>query len=348
MRERLHWGVIGTGGIASDFAEALGSSERCRIVNVVGSSLPKARAFADRFRVPKAASTLSDLLADPAVEAVYIATPHPSHEAQALASIEAGKHVLCEKPLTIDAASTARVIEAARRRGVFLMEAFMYRCHPLMRDLVPRLQDGVIGALRHVRADFAFRVPRVADGRLFNPELAGGGILDVGGYPVSFARLLAGLVERRPFAEPVKVDAVGVIGPTGVDEFTTALLTFGSGFTAAVTAGVYHDSGRTAVIFGEDGKIVIADPWIPGSDRHGLETGYTILRDGQKPETVAVRATQATYAIEAEFVADTLPSNEAPWPAMGWDDTLGNMRALDAWRAALLAGSQGARSSRNL
>jgi predicted dehydrogenase len=165
---------------------------------------------------------------------------------------------------------------------------------------------------------------------------------------MSLARLLAGIVERRPFAEPVKIDAIGSMGPTGVDELTTALLTFGSGFSATVTAGVYHAAGTNTVIFGENGKIVIADPWIPGSVRHGLETGYTIFRDGQKPEAVAIRTTRATYAIEAEIVADTLPGTEAPWPAMGWADSLGNMRALDAWRAALLAGSTAARSSLNL
>jgi predicted dehydrogenase len=348
MRERLNWGVIGTGGIASDFAEALADSARCRIVNVVGSSLPKARAFADRFGVATAAPTLGDFLADTAVDAVYIATPHPAHEAQALASIEAGKSVLCEKPLTCDAVSTKRVIDAAGQRGVFLMEAFMYRCHPLMRDLVTRLHEGVIGPLRHLRADFAFRVPRNPTGRLFDLALAGGGILDVGGYPVSLARLLAGIVERRPFAEPVKVDAIGTTGPTGVDELTTAILKFASGFTATVTSGVYHDAGREAVIFGENGKIVIDDPWIPGSDRHGLETGYTIWQDGKKPDPIAIRTTKATYAIEAELVADTLPAKEAAWPAMNWADSLGNMRALDAWRGALSAGADGARPPRNL
>lgn len=338
MRERLSWGVIGTGGIASDFAEAIRRSERCKVVNVVGSSPPKARAFADRFAIPASAATLADLLADRTVEAVYIATPHPSHEAQALASIEAGKHVLCEKPLTTDAASTIRVVEAARRRGVFLMEAFMYRCHPLMHDLLPRLREGVIGALRHVRADFAFRVPRDPKGRLFDLKLGGGGILDVGGYPVSFARLLAGMVENAPFAEPVKVQALGVVGPTGADEFATALLSFASGFTASVTSGVFHDAGRTAVIFGENGKIVLPDPWIPASDRHGLDTGFTIFRDGKNPETVTVRASKSTYAIEAELVADTLPKTEASWPAMSWADTIGNMRAMDAWRGGIASG----------
>jgi predicted dehydrogenase len=217
-----------------------------------------------------------------------------------------------------------------------------------MRDLVTRLQEGAIGPLRHLRADFAFRVARVPEGRLFNLALAGGGILDVGGYPISLARLLAGIVERRPFAEPLKIDAVGVIGPTGVDELTTALLTFASGFTATVTAGVHHAAGTNALIFGENGKIVITDPWIPGSERHGLETGYTIWRDGQKPETVAIRTTSGTYAIEAELVADTLPAKEAPWPAMNWADSLGNMRALDAWRAALVGGTKAAGSSRDL
>jgi predicted dehydrogenase len=337
MRERLNWGVIGTGAIASDFTEALRRSERCKVVNVVGSSPPKARAFADRFQVPASAATLADFLADRTVEAVYIATPHPCHEEQALASIDAGKHVLCEKPLTTDAASTERVIEAARRRGVFLMEAFMYRCHPLMHDLLPRLRKGVIGTLRHLRADFGFRVPRDPKGRLFDLKLGGGGILDVGGYPVSFSRLVAGLVEGAPFAEPVKVQAVGVIGPTGADELATALLTFASGFTATITSGVFHDAGTTAVIFGEDGKIVIPNPWVPGSQRHGLETAFTIWRDGDKPETVTVRANKATYAIEAELVADTLPATEALSPAMSWADTVGNMRVLDAWRAAIHA-----------
>jgi predicted dehydrogenase len=335
MKDKLQWGVIGTGGIASDFVEALRCSDRCRVVNVSGSSPEKARAFADKWGVPASSAGVHEMLADRQVQAVYVATPHPAHEAQAMAAIEAGKHVLCEKPMTVDAAGTARVIEAARRRGVFLMEAFMYRCHPLMRELLPRLKEGMIGALRHVRADFGFRVPRDPAGRLFDLQLGGGGILDVGGYPVSFARLLAGLVEGAPFADPVSVQASGFLGPTGADEVATALLGFASGFTAQCTSAVHHDVGTVAVVFGEEGKIVLPDPWIPGSARHGLETEFTIFRDGRDPETVKVRTEKATYAIEAELVADTLPAKEAAWPAMSHADSLGNMRTLDAWRAAL-------------
>ena len=260
MNETLRWGVIGTGGIAADFCEALKRSRRCRVVNVAGSSPAKARAFAERFGIAGWSEGVSQLLADPGVEAVYIATPHPSHEHQALTCIAAGKHVLCEKPLTLDEPSAARVLDAAKRQGVFVMEAFMYRCHPLLRELLALLKDGAIGAIRHVRADFGFRVPRMPEHRLFNLSLGGGSILDVGGYPVSFARLIAGIVEGTPFAEPTGLTANGLIGPTGADELASALLTFRSGLTASLTSAICHDVGTTAVVFGEHGKIVLPDP----------------------------------------------------------------------------------------
>lgn len=335
MKEELSWGIIGTGGIAADFAEALKGSARCRVVNVVGSSPEKGRVFAERWSLPESSASLEALLADPTVEAVYVATPHPLHEAQAIQSIRAGKHVLCEKPMTVDAAGAARVIAAADKQGVFLMEAFMYRCHPLIGQLVRRLREGVIGKIRHVRADFGFRVPRNPKGRLFDLALGGGSILDVGGYPVSFARLIAGIVAGKPFEEPVRLQASGLVGPTGADELATAELTFPSGFTASVASAVFYDVGTTAIVFGEEGKIVLPDPWIPSSERQGLETGFVIHRDDRNPEPVTIRVDKATYALEAELVADTLPSLEAKWPAMSLADTLGNLKVMDAWRAGL-------------
>jgi len=336
-KETLRWGVVGTGGISSDFTEALTRSRRCRVTCVAGSTPERAQAFAARWGVPRAARSLDELLTDDAVDAVYIGTPHPLHEEMALAAISSRKHVLCEKPLAMDARAAERVIEAARWRGVFLMEGYMYRCHPLIRQLAARLQEGVIGTIRHVRADFAFRVPRDPNGRLLARRLGGGGILDVGGYVVSFARLVAGLAQGESYAEPVKVEGNGVIGPHGADETATALLTFASGLTATVTAAVFHDAGTTAVIFGDEGKIVLPNPWIPRGERQGLETSFTVHRDGRPPETITVRTDKATYAIEAELVADTLPITEAAWPAMSWAETLGTMRVLDAWLAALRA-----------
>jgi predicted dehydrogenase len=335
MSEPLNFGIIGTGGIAGDFAQALSRSKTCRVVNAVGSSPEKGAKFAKEFKLPASSGSLDQFLADKNVQAVYVATPHPAHEAQAIACIEAKKHVLCEKPMTMDLAGAERVVAAAKKQGVFLMEAFMYRCHPLMKELIARLKSGVIGDIRHVRADFSFRVPRDPKGRLFDVKLGGGGILDVGGYPVSFARLVAGLVAGKPFAEPTKIQAVGYRGPTGADEIASALLSFESGFSANVSCAVHHEGGRLTQVFGEKGRIEIDDPWIPGGDRQSRETGFSIHLDGKAPEVVPIRTDIATYAIEAELVAATLPALEGPWPAMSWADTLGNMRVLDAWQAAV-------------
>jgi predicted dehydrogenase len=335
----LRWGVVGTGGIAADFCQALTHS-CCEVVNVAGSSPDKARAFAARFGIAASSDGLAQLLAASGVDAIYIATPHPMHERHALASIAAGRHVLCEKPLTMDERSAARVIAAARRAGVFLMEAYMYRCHPLVPELLSRLNDGAIGAIRHVRADFGFRTARVPEHRLFSPALGGGSILDVGGYPVSFARLIAGVAERVPFAEPVALTGSGLIGPTGVDELASAYLTFASEVTATVTSAVSYDIGTLAVVFGERGRIELPNPWIPSGNRHALETGFTVYRDGRDPETVTIRTDKPTYAIEAEHVAHALPATEPQWPAMSWADTLGNLRVMDAWSASLRAQPQ--------
>ena len=330
----LQWGVIGSGAIASDFATALQSSERCRIVHVT-SAPGLAQPFAAKFGVPRATDSLDVLLADAEVQAVYVATPHPLHESLALSAIAAGKHVLVEKPLATSADAAGRVIEAARRRGVFLMEGYMYRCHPLMTELVSHLRAGAIGQIRHVRADFGFRDVRNPNGRLFDPAQAGGGIWDVGGYPVSFARLMAGLALGKKVAEPLQLTAVGQIGPAGVDEFAQATLSFEGGVTAEIACGIRYDLGCAATIFGEEGCIKLDDPWLPGGKRQGLESHFSIEHEGKPPEVVRVDIPRAIYALEAELVADSLPATQATWPAMTWDDSLANLRVLDTWRAAL-------------
>jgi len=334
----LAWGILGTGAIAGDFTRALRGSKRCRVVSVCGSTPEKAAQFARRFRLPRSARTLAELCADPEIGAVYVATPHPLHEPHTLAAIEAGKHVLCEKPLAMDAASAERMIDAARRRGTFLMEAFMYRCHPLVRELVAHLAQGAIGEVRHIRADFGFRAERNPAGRLFSPALGGGAILDVGGYPMSLARLVAGVAAGGQFAEPVRLSGGGYVGPSGVDELASAHLTFATGVTAELTCAVRHDVGTRVVIFGESGRVILPNPWLPEGDRHGRGSSLLIHRDGQAVRATEVRAQSGSYALEAEVVADALPAQEAPWPAMIWADSLGNMRALDAWRAATTSG----------
>jgi len=338
MTPRLGWGVLGTGAIASDFARALARSKHGRIMGVCGSSPGKAQAFARRFKLPSFSSSLAELLERPDIQAVYVATPHPLHEEHSIACIEAGKHVLCEKPCAVDAPGAERIIEAARRRGTFLMEAFMYRCHPLIEALLAELGAGTIGEVRHVRADFGFHVPRDPKSRLFEPALGGGAILDVGCYPMSLVRLIAGVTSGGQFAEPIAIGGAGIIGPCGADELASATLRFASGMTAEIACAVRHHLGTRVVIFGELGRIVLPNPWLPGGERHGRATSLVVHLDGHAPQGVEIRARASSYALEADLVARSLPAQEAPWPAMIWADTVGNMRALDAWRAATTCG----------
>jgi predicted dehydrogenase len=266
---------------------------------------------------------------------VYVATPHPRHEEQVLAAVAAGKHVLCEKPLGLDAASAERMIAAARARGVFLMEGFMYRSHPLLRAVIERVRAGVIGTPRFLRSQFGFRTDYDPRSRLFAPELGGGAVFDVGGYPVSLARLCAGLARGGELDEPASLRGSGLLSPAGADELATASLRFASGFVAEVACATRYDLGTESVLFGDAGRIVLADPWLPAGGRQGLDASFWVHRDGSEPERVSVRAELSTFALEAELVLHTLPKLEAAWPAMSHADSLGNARALDAWREQL-------------
>ena len=146
---------------------------------------------------------------------------------------------------------------------------------------------------------------------------------------------MAGVVTGKPFAEPTSLSAVGYRGPTGADEISTAIVRFASGLTATLTCAVHHRVGTESIVYGEQGSIVLPDPWIPQGVRQSLETSFIVKREGRPDETVSVRTEHPTYAVQAEIVADALGGKQAPWPAMSWEDTLGNMRALDAWRAAV-------------
>jgi predicted dehydrogenase len=338
MRRKLRWGILGTWEIAADFATAVATSDLCSVVNVVGSSASRARQFAERFELPSYASSIAGMLREDGVEAVYIATPNSLHEEQVIAALQAGKHVLCEKPTATCAAGVERILSVARESSGFFMEGMMYRCHPLLPTLIEQLSSGVIGAIRHARADFGFRVAREAKPRLFSVADGGGGILDVGCYAVSLVRLLAGLSAGKPFLEPVRLSANGEIGPTGVDERASCLLQFQTGFTAEVSCSLRHQLGTRVEVFGDLGSVVIPNVWLPSGQRHGLESSFTIQREGEAPTAHRVAAERSVFALEAESVLNSLPQRQARWPLPSWEDSLGNQRVLDAWRAEVYSG----------
>ena len=184
MAKHLRWGIIGTGGIAHRFAQGVQHSKTGELIAVGSRRQETADAFAKEFGVPHRHASYEALLADEDVDAIYVSTPHPMHAEWAIKSAEAGKHILCEKPLAINHAEAMAVVEAARENDVFLMEAFMYRCHPQMRRVVELVREGAIGRVCMIQATFSFQGGTDPKSRLMNNALGGGGILDVGCYPV--------------------------------------------------------------------------------------------------------------------------------------------------------------------
>jgi predicted dehydrogenase len=341
---KLSWGILGTGVIARTFARALPSSRTGQLAAVGSRMLDKARAFVAENAADggvAAHGTYEALLADPAVRAVYISTPHPEHMVWAIRAAEAKKHILCEKPIGMNDTEAAAMVDAARRHDVFLMEAFMYRCHPQTAKIVELIRSRAVGEVRLIQASFGFRAPFDPQSRLYNNRLGGGGILDVGCYPVSMARLIAGAAVGKDFADPLEVKGVAHLGQTGVDEYAAAVLRFPGEILASVATAVALEEDNTLRVFGTEGHLFVPHPWVPAKEG-GEETLYLHKTGAAEPEHIVVRADRNLYAYEADVVAEGIEQmrsgaadgsrGQARPPAMTWDDTLGNARALTAWR----------------
>lgn len=344
---RLAWGILGTGNIAHTFARGLAQSQTGTLVAVASRSLEKANQFADEFGAPRRYGSYDDLLTDADVQAVYISLPNHLHARWTVRAAQAGKHILCEKPLASNYAEAMTAIEAAREHDVFLMEAFMYRCHPQTAKIAELVREGAIGKVRLIQAAFAFDMKGLRPENVRQQNHAsGGGIMDVGCYAASMARLIAGAANGLPFANPliardgyrnqIQVKAHGYVNPENrVDEWTMATVLFPGDIIATLTTGIQVRVDSTLRIWGSEGNIVVPNPWFPGDPRQGGDAGARIIvnRQGQEPqEIIASSGGQALYAIEADTVARYLADRQAASPCMTWDDSLGNMLTLDAWR----------------
>jgi len=329
---RLGWGILGTGKIARIFGRALAGSARGRLVAVASRAADRAEPLAAELGAPRSYGAYDDLLADGEVDVVYVATPHPTHLEWGSKAAAAGKHVLCEKPLGVNRDEAERLVEAARRAGVFLMEAFAYRCHPQTAKLVALLRGGAIGEVRLIEAAFGYDAGPSPGNYLLSRELAGGGILDVGCYTTSMARLVAGVATGAAVAEPTAVGGAGLIGvDTGVDHYAAASLRFPGGIVASLTCGMQVNLGGVLRVYGSGGTIVVPSPWLPGLG--GRPSSIRVEPRGAAPLEHVVEPAADLYAIEADTVADFVDAAQAP--AMPWRDSLGNMTTLDKWRKAI-------------
>jgi predicted dehydrogenase len=315
----IRWGVVGPGAIATGFADAMAQTDGGTIVAVASRSAERAAAFGDRFAIPSRYSDYEALAADPEVDVVYVATPQSRHEPDTLTMLEAGKHVLCEKPFALNAPQGARMVAAARARGLFLMEAIWSRYLPAYRSLVDVLAGDRIGEPLLVEADFGFRRPLEPDHRLFDLALGGGALLDLGIYPLQLCSLVLG--------SPEHVAADGVVGVTGVDEVNAAVLRYSGERLGVIKSAIRVRMSCTARISGTDGWIDL--PMLmhcPNSLTVTTSAGSELI-DGSY-EGNGLR-------FEIEEVHRCLSEGLVESPIMRLDETLDLAATLDSIRAQL-------------
>ncbi|MDA0990154.1 MAG: aldo/keto reductase [Verrucomicrobia bacterium] len=337
MADKLRWGLLATGAIAKAFARGVMQSQTGMLAAVGSRSAEKADAFAADFEIPRTHGSYEALLADDGVDAVYISTPHPQHAEWTIKAAEAGKHILVEKPIGLNQYEAQAMIEAAVANRVFLMEAYMYRCHPQTAKLIELLHANVIGDVRIIKATFSFQAGFNPTSRLWSNAAAGGGILDVGGYTTSFARLIAGVATGQPFANPIAVRGTSQLHPeTGVDVWAGATLKFASGIGASLNTGIGVNQKNEVWVYGSEGHIVIQNPYA-ASRGEAMDGSITVHRSGADPEVILIKAPVTSFAYEADVCAAAIRAGklEDDTPAMTWADTLGNIATQDAWRAAV-------------
>ncbi|QYA13518.1 aldo/keto reductase [Rhizobium sp. AB2/73] len=331
----IRWGIIGPGRIAQTFADGIAHSRSGKLV-AIASRNPDKPGLGDGFPGAGIVNGYEALLADKEIDAVYIATPHTGHAEWAIKAIRAGKHVLVEKPIALSAFDAEAIYYEAKKASVFAGEAFMYRVHPQTAKLIELVKSGVIGELRIIRTSFGFNMGKVnPEHRLFANETAGGGILDVGGYPVSMARLIAGAVDGKPFLDPEKVSGVGHLGQTGVDEWASAVLKFPNDIIAEVSCSIMANQDNTLRIIGSEGRIEVKDFWFASGHKGGV--GKIDVIKGGEAQTIEVKEDRWLYSFEVDAAGDAIRAGnkEFAYPGISWADSIGNLKVLDQWRASI-------------
>jgi predicted dehydrogenase len=335
MANRLNWGILGTGNIARQFSAGVTASARGSLAAVGSRSSESATTFARTYHIPKVHGSYEALLADPDVDAIYNSLPNALHHPWTIAALRAGKHVLCEKPFAINTAQAQEMFDVAQQQGLVLVEAFMYRSHPLTLAVQKAVAEGVIGDVKLIRTSFCYRTTKIAGNVRFDPELAGGCLMDVGCYCINFSRLFAG-------DEPVRVQGCGHFHPSGVDDRVVASMEFANGILASFSCGMSAQADNTATINGTEGYIEIPMPWKPPAPKslYRIARGTPPKMDGpvtaqavSPGQTVRVPVEGELYGIEADAFIACVQDAAAPWitPA----DTLGNMRVLDQLNDAI-------------
>ena len=318
MTDKIRWGILGCGRIAAKFADALRCVEEAELVAVGSRTLDNARAFGAACHARRCYGSYQELAEDSELDIIYVATPHSFHAENTLLCLSAGRGVLCEKPLAVNAVQGRAMIDCARTHRRFLMEAMWTRFLPLLEKVQELLAENAIGRPHLLAADFGFRDdPAAGKQRLHDPLLAGGALLDVGVYPLALSSML--------FGAPRHICSAATFGQTGVDEQNAMILTFDQGRLATLYSAQQTETPQEATIMGTEGMIRLHRPWWRG-------TALTLSRPGRDAQVMELPTHENGFVYEIRAVHRDLREGRLENARMPLDESLAILQTLDAIR----------------
>lgn len=313
----INWGILSTGEIASRMAKALEFVDDANLLAVASRSIEKAHEFSKKFNVPKYYQSYDELVQDPDVDLVYIGTPNICHYENILLCLNNGKNVVCEKPFTINHKQALELVKLAKEKNLFLMEAHKSYFLPGIKKIKELINSDTIGDIVSIKADFCFNPPPHIEYRIFDPNLGGGALLDVGGYLISFAIYLSGY--------PVEISSNSVIGKTGVDIFNEIELTHPSGSVSKLSCGINQSAPREAIITGTKGYIKVHEPF--------HQAPKLTVKSGEN-DSIEIDTSFNTSGLdfEARAVTDCLKMGETECSEFSLKNTLDVLKVMDCVR----------------
>lgn len=318
MTKVIRWGILSTGNIAHALAGDLPLVENSELLAVASRSQTSADKFGDQYNIPRRYASYEDMVNDPDIDVIYVATPHGRHYADAMLCLRGGKAVLCEKAFALNAKETRALIQYARANDLFLMEAMWSRFIPAIQQIQNLIQSGAIGQVRMVTANFGFNADFDATSRLFDPQLGGGALLDIGIYPLTLAWLICGA--------PESIVSRAITGKTGVDEQAGVVMRYPDGAIANLVFSLQAKMPDTASIYGTEGTINIHPRW-------WYTKSFEIVRPSGEIELIDAPYAGRGYQFEAQEVVNCLLSGQLESNTAPLDETLAIMEIMDGLRS---------------
>ena len=331
---KVRWGVIGTGSIANAFAHSIKHCKYSELIAVFGRNKETLQEFSSKFNAI-VINDIDELVTSNAIDAIYIATPHSSHFEYALQAIKNNKHVLCEKPIAMNHIESMVLFGLAKDFKVFLMEAYMYRTHPQTFNILKNIES-LRGTNKkiEINSSFGFHAEIPKDHRLRNPMLGGGAIMDVGCYPLSMSKLLAGHILNKSYADPISIEASGKLDETGVDNNSKACILFSENIEANISCAINEEYENNLEIISGDYKLSVSQPWHCGQFQDG-HSSIQIYSKNKLVDEISYKDEVGLFTREIDHASECILNNKLESDLICHADSQSIMLWLDKWRKEL-------------